>query len=164
MEAIVGLNLCPWARPALPGLEIHALEGSEEDLLGAVLGHAHALSKTDPQQVRTSILVFPSALADWNDYLDFVDVVDALFSHAQLTGVIQAVSFHPDYVFEGEEDGDHAAWTNRSPYPALHLLREADLSEAVEHHPDPDAVPRRNMSKLRHMSLTEIRRIWGMTQ
>ncbi len=161
MDVIIGLNLCPFARPALPGTDIEVLLSQDrDDLLRQVLAHAHALAAVPLEEPATTLLVLPDQVDAWEDYLDLLDQIDAVWEAADLHGVVQVISFHPDYQFEGEDPDDPAVLTNRSPHPLLHLVREEEMSEVIDRHPDTEQIPVRNARRLRALSQEELRRLF----
>src|SRR5690554_333435 len=103
----------------------------------------------DHPEVETTLLVLTPGLEAFDDYLDFLGLAEALLEAQGYEGTYQLASFHPDYCFEGAEEEDSANYTNRSPWPMLHLLREAGLERALEHYPDPEAIPERNVAAMR---------------
>ncbi len=157
-EVVVGLELCPFAREPLSrgGLRVAVVD--DEGFDGCVRATLEELGRLDASpEVETTLVVFARGLVELDALLDAAAAVEELIEEAGLAGIVQAVSFHPDYVFEGEAPDDQAAFTNRSPYPMLHLLREASIEEAVRRHPDPDGIVPRNAARLRAMSLAELR-------
>jgi hypothetical protein len=153
-RAVIGLNLCPFAKAVHVRDQVRfvlseALTPDEllEDL-GAELLH---LRDTPAAETDTTLLVHPGVLGDFLDYNDFLEQADALVAELGLEGVLQVASFHPDYQFAGTAPDDVENFTNRSPYPTLHLLREDSVSRAVEAFPDPDAIVERNVETLRRL-------------
>jgi hypothetical protein len=151
MRAVVGHNLCPFARAALPGLDLIVGPSTLEGVLHTVAAHALSLAERSLDTPATTLVVVPEGFEDFGDFLDLVYTAEQLLADAGLEGVIQIATFHPDYLFEGLAPDDLANHTNRAPWPTLHLLREHDVSEAVQRHPDPGAIPERNMRHLRAM-------------
>jgi len=150
-RAVIGLNLCPFAKAvAVRGqvrfvLSEAATPEALLEELGLELAH---LRDTDPAQTDTTLLIHPQVLGDFLDYNDFLDLADALVEDMELDGVLQVASFHPDYRFADAGADDIGNFTNRSPYPTLHLLREDSVSRAVEAYPDPDVIIERNLRTL----------------
>ena len=99
-------------------------------------------------EVETTLLIHPGVLEDFYDYNDFFDLVEGLLVQEGYEGEFQVASFHPDYQFEGTRPEDAENYTNRSPYPMLHLIREDSLEHAVTHYPDVDAIPQRNIDTM----------------
>ena len=146
---VVDLNLCPFARRELVSNRVRfAMSDAEtEDVLLANL-QRELLHLVDDDSIETTLLVHPGVLQDFHDYNDFLAVADALVAMLELEGVIQIASFHPHYQFAGTSVGAAENYTNRSPYPMLHLLREASLERAIAAYPDTDAIPQRNIERV----------------
>jgi len=150
-RAVIGLNLCPFAKAvyAKDQVRIVCSDATTPAALLAELGEELLqLRDTPAETTDTTLLVHPDVLQDFLDYNDFLDEADALVESLGLDGVLQVASFHPDYRFAGSDPDDVANCTNRSPYPTLHLLREASIDRAVEAFPDPDAIVERNIATL----------------
>lgn len=157
-RVVVGLSLCPFARPVLPRLRVAVTDADDlEALLGALVDELQRLVDTDPEALPTTVLVVPDGLADFDAYLDALALVEAALADTGLDGEIQVASFHPRYRFDGVPPDDPANYSNRSPYPMFHLLREADVSRAVDTHPDPEGIPTRNIERLRALGADAIR-------
>jgi uncharacterized protein len=107
--------------------------------------------------IETSLLMLPDAFADFDEFLDLAGIADALLIERGYEGIYQLASFHPDYCFADEAVNDPANYTNRSPYPTLHLLREASLERVLGEHPDPDLIPQRNIDYARRQGLEKMR-------
>jgi len=143
---VIDLNLCPFAKRELVRDRIRFIcseADTEEGLLLELQAELQLLQ--DDESIETTLLSHPNVLTDFEEYNQFLDLVDALLSEMRLTGELQVASFHPDYQFEGTEPDDVGNTTNRSPYPMLHLIREASLGEAVANYPDPENIPARNI-------------------
>jgi len=156
---VVGLELCPFAAPTLSDNTLRIAvcdKTAEEELAKALLEELDLLQREPESEVSTSVLVFQKALADFDDYLDFLGLAEALLEECGLEGVVQIASFHPDYCFEGVPADDAANATNRSPYPMLHFIREAALTRALAHYPDPEDIPQRNIDRLRALGADAI--------
>ena len=150
-RAVIGLNLCPFAKAVYVKEQVRFVlsDATTEAALLAELGEELALLRdTDPAQIDTTLIVHPDVLRDFLDYNDFLEIADGLVEEMDLEGVLQVASFHPEYMFadSGEEDVEN--FTNRSPYPTLHLLREDSVSRAVDAFPDPDVIVERNVETL----------------
>lgn len=107
----------------------------------------------------TTLLILPSNLDDFNLFLDCLVLVEDLLVKEGYEGIYQIASFHPDYCFQGAEVNDPANFTNRSPYPMLHLLREASVETAIENHPDADSIPERNVEHAREQGLPKMKEL-----
>lgn len=155
-EAVIGLNLCPFAKAVHLKDQIRWVESAATDaeaLLDDLVRELQWLAAADPEAIETTILVHPRALADFDDYNDFLDIVDAALEELELDGELQVASFHPQYRFEGTEEDDITNFTNRSPHPTLHLLRESSIERAVAAFPDAAEIFERNQATLRGLGL-----------
>ena len=151
-RAVIGLNLCPFAKAVhAKGQVRYVLSDADtpQALLEELGEELLRLRDTPAEAVDTTLLVHPRVLVDFLDYNDFLDDADALVEALGLDGVLQVASFHPDYRFAGTEPGDIGNFSNRAPYPTLHLLREDSVARAVAAFPDPDAIVERNIETLR---------------
>ncbi|MDO9316282.1 MAG: DUF1415 domain-containing protein [Burkholderiaceae bacterium] len=150
-RAVIGLNLCPFARAVRVKGQIRCVVSDAADietLLRALCGEAQRLLDTDPTQCETTLLVHPQVLTDFGDYNDFLDIAEAALEELGCDGVLQLASFHPDYQFAGTEPDDVTNATNRSPYPTLHLLREESLDRAVQAFPEAEAIYETNIATM----------------
>ena len=155
-RAVIGLNLCPFARAvSVRGQIRYAVSGATDTagLLEDLEAELRLLSVTDAAQVDTTLLIHPLVLGDFLDYNDFLDVADATVDRMALTGVIQVASFHPRYQFAGASPDDITNYTNRSPYPILHLLREASVDAAVAAFPDAARIYQQNIDTMQRLGI-----------
>lgn len=155
---VVGLNLCPFAGRELLNnkLRFHVSEAdTQEQLLLDLQAELELLDADD--NIETSLIIHPRVLQDFYDYNQFLDAADELLLAMGLEGVYQVASFHPDYQFAGTEADDVENYTNRSPYPLLHLLREASLERAIAHYPDTEEIPGRNIQRLKTLGRNKLR-------
>ncbi len=145
-KVVVGLNLCPFAKKELVKNRVRfvASQATSEASLLNELTCELALLNTD-ESVETTLLIHPHVLQVFKQYNYFLNQVDALLHTMSLEGIYQVASFHPDYQFAGTGVDDVENYTNRSPYPMLHLLREESLSRAIDHYPDVNLIPERNI-------------------
>jgi hypothetical protein len=153
-KAVIGLNLCPFAKAVHVKNQIRytiSEANSAEALLGDLIFELEFLSKANPAHVETTLLIHPCVLTDFLDYNDFLGVADAALEDLGLTGIIQIASFHPQYQFAGTAPDEIENFTNRSPYPILHLLRETSIEHAVEAFPDASDIFEKNMDTLRRL-------------
>jgi len=164
-ECVVGLDLCPFARPLLGAdrLRIAICEQSRPaELRRAFLRELDLLQCSEEAEIATTLLAFPFALGEFRQYLDFVDEAQALLSEAGLEGVLQLASFHPQYRFAGEAIGAASHYSNRSPYPVIHLLREHMLTRVLATGgTDPKEIPARNIATLEGVGVVALERRWG---
>jgi uncharacterized protein len=152
--AVIGLNLCPFARAVHAEKRIRYVvseAATAEALLDALLSELEFLAAADADEVETTLLIHPLALGDFLDYNDFLDTADAAVDGLSFTGEIQVASFHPHYRFAGTGPEDIENFSNRSPHPMLHLLREASVERAVASHPDTGKIPEKNIATLRRL-------------
>ncbi len=160
--AVIGLNLCPFAKPVYAKEQIrYAVSQAEtpEALLGELIDELETLAAADPAEIETTLLIHPWVLTDFLDYNDFLEVAEAAVEDLGLSGILQVASFHPGYQFAGTSPDDIENYTNRSPYPMLHLLREASVERAVQSIPDPAEIYERNIATLRRLGLKGWRRL-----
>ena len=162
-RAVIGLNLCPFAKAVVAREQVRFVlsDATTPQALLAELGEELLLLRDTPAgQVDTTLLVHPQVLGDFLDYNDFLDQADALVETLDLDGVLQVASFHPDYQFAGSAPDDVENFTNRAPYPILHLLREDSVARAVAAFPDPDAIVERNIETLRRIGVDGWRKLF----
>jgi hypothetical protein len=153
-QAVVGLNLCPFAKaPMVKGQIRYALSSATNasELLGDLHAELRHLMAADPTQLETTLLVVPDQFDDFLDFNDFLDAAEDLLDASGLVGTVQLASFHPHYQFAGTEYDAIDNATNRSPYPTLHLLREASITRAVAAFREPEAIYQTNMQTLREL-------------
>ena len=153
-RAVIGLNLCPFAKGVHgKGLVRYVVSDAQDDeeLLGDLERELQVLLAAPPGEVDTTLLIHPLVLNAFADFVRFLDLVEVVLRTQRLQGVLQVASFHPDYVFADSEADDVTNCTNRSPFPTLHLLREASLDRAVAAFPEAAAIYERNMRTLREL-------------
>ena len=153
-RAVIGLNLCPFAKSVYVKEQVrYAISEATtlEDALAELETELRALDAADPQQVDTTLVIFPHAFADFVDYNDALFFAERLVRQLRLDGVLQIASFHPQYRFDGTEPDDIENYTNRAPYPILHLLREDSIARAVDAFPDASAIYEKNQETLRRL-------------
>ncbi len=151
-SVVVGLNLCPFAKRELVNNRVRFTvteADTEEQLLMDIQDELELLNSDE--EIETTLLIHPNVLQDFYDYNQFQNLVDSLLEQMELNGVYQIASFHPDYQFGGTEPDDVENYTNRSPYPMLHLIREESLEQAIASYPDPDQIPERNIELLKSL-------------
>ncbi|MFM2485399.1 DUF1415 domain-containing protein [Celerinatantimonas yamalensis] len=154
---IVALNLCPFAKREIDLGRVRLMVWPHTQVADGLANLIRECQWLDEHaQIETSLLVLPKMLDDFGDYLDFVELAEQLLSEQGYEGVYQLATFHPDYCFAGCNVDDVTNYTNRSPYPMLHLLREASLEQAIEHYGDTNAIPERNVALLKEMGLTKL--------
>jgi uncharacterized protein len=155
-RAVIALNLCPFAKAVHAKRQVRFVlcEATDVDGLREALATELLLLRDTPAEaVDTTLIVHPHVLLDFLDYNDFLGEADALVEAMDLEGVLQVASFHPQYQFAGTAPDDVENFTNRSPHPTLHLLREDSVARAVEAFPDPDTIVERNIETLRKLGI-----------
>lgn len=153
-QAVIGLNLCPFAKaPHVKGRIHYAVSTAidTQDLRQELLEELTALRKVDPQIRETTLLIVPHLLSDFLDFNDFLALADRVLRSMKLVGVIQIASFHPRYQFAGTLPDDIGNCTNRAPYPTLHLLREDSVDRAVQAFPEADAIFEVNLQTMQDL-------------
>jgi hypothetical protein len=155
-RAVIGLNLCPFAKSVhVKGLVRYVVSQAQTDdaLLDDLEGELKFLIETAPEEVDMTLLMTPDVLTDFADFTDFLDLIEVVLRTHGLAGILQVASFHPDYVFADADPDDIANYTNRAPYPTLHLIREASLAKATAAFPDAADIYLRNIETMRTIGL-----------
>jgi hypothetical protein len=150
-KAVIGLNLCPYAKAVHVKEQIRWVQSDAQDteaLRADLVAELQTLAAADPEAIDTTVLIHPQVLGGFADYNDFLDIADAALVELELDGVLQIASLHPDYQFAGTEADDISNYSNRSPYPTLHLLREDSVARAVAAMPDAERIYERNIETL----------------
>lgn len=160
-ELVVGLNLCPFARPVVSQMRVVVSPANTlPDFLCDLVDEARRLVAADPAELSTTLVVADECgLDDFDDFLDAEGLAQALLVAEGFEGVIQMPSFHPDFLFEGEPEDGVSHFTNRAPYPIFHLLREADVDEAVASHKDTVSIPEANIARLEALGRASVERM-----
>ncbi|MFZ3186085.1 MAG: DUF1415 domain-containing protein [Pseudomonas sp.] len=150
-RAVIGLNLCPFAKAVQVKGQVRYVLCEATDtagLLTALCDELDYLAKVEPAQTDTTLLIHPGVLNDFLDFNDFLEVADAAVEELGLEGILQVASFHPQFQFADTDINDLSNATNRSPYPTLHLIREASIDRAVAAFPEAEAIFEANIEKL----------------
>ena len=153
-RAVIGLNLCPFAKSVYVKDQVRYVISDatrDEDVLDDLERELRLLETSDPEKIDTILLIVPHALGDFLAYNDFLYFADRLLRSLKLEGTLQIASFHPRYQFEGTEPDDIENYTNRAPYPILHLLREDSIARAAEAVPEAEDIYERNMETMRRL-------------
>lgn len=156
-RAVIGLNLCPFAKAVHVKKQIRYVVShatTPDDLMQDLLRELDHLAEAHPETTDTTLLIHPQVLNDFLDYNDFLEVADAAVEELDLEGILQVASFHPQFQFADTEADDITNYTNRSPYPTLHLLREDSVSRAVEAFPEAESIFEKNIATLRKLGHT----------
>ncbi|MCU7372230.1 DUF1415 domain-containing protein [Paucibacter sp. O1-1] len=155
-KAVIGLNLCPFAKSVHVNNRLrYVVSGATtpEELLKELAKELLLLRRSDPDEIETTLVIHPQVLQDFLDFNDFIGAADALVEDLELDGELQIASFHPQYQFDGTAPDDISNYSNRSPYPTLHILRESSIERAVETMTDTDAIYEANMATLEKLGL-----------
>jgi len=151
---IIAHKICPFAKREFDSGSIHYAvmdAAGLERQLEHIIQHCEALDR-DPKR-ETSLLIFPEGLSEFEAYLDLLDLANILLKDEGYEGTYQLASFHPHYRFEGTAENDPGNYTSRSPYPMLHILREASVEAALKRFPNPENIPTRNIELTQEMGL-----------
>jgi hypothetical protein len=151
MVAVIGLNLCPFAKAVVVKNRVRyrvCLSSATDDVLQLLADELQFLASVDASIAETTLLIAPYALPNFLDFNEFLGECAALLESQGLEGELQVADFHPDYQFAGEAPHAMGHFTNRAPYPTLHLLRESSMDEAVAAYPDAALIFERNIATL----------------
>jgi hypothetical protein len=162
-KAVIGLNLCPFAKAVTVKNQVRFVVSTARHLDGLLEDldrELDFLAAADPDTVDTTLLIHPALLPDFLDFNDFMQLAEAAVDEHGLDGVIQIASFHPAFQFEGTEPGDLGNFTNRAPFPTLHLLREASIERAVAAFPEAETIYQRNIETLQKLGLAGWQALW----
>lgn len=162
-KSVIGLNLCPFAESVHGAGRVRFFVSDRRSaslLLADLRSELTVLHEADPARWETTLLIHPWVLTDFIEYNDFLSVCEATVAELGLEGELQVASFHPRYQFAGTEPEDIENYTNRSPHPMLHLLRESSVARAVAAAPDTEEIYRRNIRTLRRLGHAGWRRLW----
>lgn len=155
-KAVIGLNLCPFAKAVqTKGQVRYAVSDAtdEEGVLTDLEAELMLISETDPEKIDTTLLILPEALHDFYAFNDFGDLCDRLLKRMRLVGELQVATFHPAFQFADTDPDDIGNYTNRSPYPLLHILREDSIDRAVEAFPEAETIYEKNIETLEKLGL-----------
>jgi hypothetical protein len=158
-DFVIGLQLCPFAGVPFANnlIRISVCPSSDVDEMKSfIMEEARRLLASKPSELETTLVVCPSGLEDFLDYLSVADQLEDAFFEQGYEGILQIATFHPNYQFQDSIIDDPADYTNRSPFPLYHILREDSVSMAVASHPDIEQVPERNKLLLRDMGMDEV--------
>ncbi|TDF66362.1 DUF1415 domain-containing protein [Cupriavidus sp. L7L] len=161
-RAVIGLNLCPFAKSVYVKEQVRYVVSTATeapDVLDELERELRLLDETDPAEIDTTLLILPHAVADFLDYNDLLYFADRLLGSLGLEGTLQIASFHPQYQFADSEPDDIENYTNRAPYPILHLLREDSIARAAAAFPDAADIYERNQATMRRLGHAGWRRV-----
>lgn len=153
-KVVIGFNFCPFAaKPFKEDKVFYKVEpqsGLNSSLQTLV---RECIRLEEDISIETTFIIFPDNYFEFEEYLDLVDISEQLLKKEGYEGIFQVASFHPRYLFSGSDENDPANYTNKSPFPMLHLLREVSLEAAIKKHPDVNAIPEKNIAKANELGL-----------
>ena len=161
-SVIIECYFCPFAKREMDRGSIRYSVIQDETLeacLHSIINECIFLDSNDATE--TALLILSSAFARFDDYLQLVAIAEDLLVEQDYKGIYQLASFHPDYVFADSDKNDAANYTNRSPYPMLHIIRETSIENALQHYPDPERIPERNVEHARSLGLETMKEKLG---
>jgi hypothetical protein len=161
-EFVIGFNLCPFARKEFDQGNIRFKVSdthSNEDLLAALACELELLEANT--EIETSIVIIRSHLMEFPDYCDFIELANSLLFELGLDGIFQIAGFHPEYQFAGTQAAAAENYTNRSPSPLLHILREDSVENAVENHPNAANIPAKNIERMNEIGAEKLREFFS---
>lgn len=159
-KVVVALNFCPFAGRELErnSIRYRVLQNAHlEECLETLIEEYQFLDQHP--ETETTLLILPGSFQSFDDFLDLVEIANALTAKQGYQGIYQLANFHPDYQFADSEPDDPANYTNRSPYPMLHLIREASLEQALKHYPEPENIPDTNIKSSRKLGLSAMQQL-----
>lgn len=154
---IIHYNICPFARTVVEKDTLHyCVDQAQtiEENLQTLIQEAERLDNHNG--IETTLVIYPANFSDFDGFLDYLELANQLLALQGYEGVYQLASFHPDYCFDGADETDAANYTNRSPYPMLHLIREASIAQALKSFPQPEKIPERNIKLTRELGLAKM--------
>lgn len=157
-KAVIGLNLCPFASAVYSKNLVRyfvSKAGSTQELSTDLISEMRNLNSNDASSANfdTTLIIHPFVLLDFLEYCEYLKTADSLLKAHQLAGILQIASFHPLYEFSSDVSGSITHYTNRSPYPVIHLLKERSVSEAISKYPEADQIPEKNVRTLLRLGL-----------
>jgi len=159
-DFVIKLNLCPFAKHEMDKGSASIKASNAESLEEAMIAFMTEVETLNTNaNIDTTLLVFPNCLKNFFEYLDFIDIAESTLKSKDYEGVYQLATFHPDYCFAGVDAEDVTNYTNRSPYPMVHLLREEQLESAINYYGDTSKIPENNMACLRKLGIVEIQKM-----
>jgi len=159
-SVVIAFNFCPFAKRELLNNRIRFSVSHADDFenfLETLILECELLDSNN--DIETTLLISSNAFADFDEYLIMLDLAQTLITAQGYEGIYQLASFHPDYCFDGSNNNDAANYTNRSPYPMLHLLREVSLESALEHYDQPELIPEKNINTAHEAGLEKLKSI-----
>ncbi|MGB0862761.1 MAG: DUF1415 domain-containing protein, partial [Saprospiraceae bacterium] len=159
-QFIIQLNICPFARKVSVQKRIRYAVQPADDLdkvMEAFLNELQLLERLPSEDTDTTLFILPNALAEFEDFLSFVDVAEGFLAELGYEGIFQIATFHPNYQFAGTNETDAENFTNRAPFPILHILREKSMERALENYPNPEEIPNKNIALMNKMGIEKLK-------
>ena len=159
---VIGLQLCPFAQQPYEKGQVRfevCFEKKMEQQLAAFWKEIELLINTSKEKISNIILIYPNGVSDFEKYLDLYEIAEQLLSEHKLNKKFQLASFHPNYQFAGTSKNDISNYTNRSPFPFIHILRVREVEAAIKSYPNIEGVPIRNIERMKKMGLAEIKKL-----
>ncbi len=154
---VIAHNICPFAKREQERGSIRFSVDHNTDMEACLMTVMQECERLDTDtDIETTLLIYANAFSGFDDYLDFLAIAETLLCEQGYEGIYQLASFHPDYCFEGASLDDPSNYTNRAPYPMLHLLRETSIERAVSSHPDVESIPQHNIELTRKLGLAKL--------
>ena len=160
-DFIIKYGICPFAKAVYDNndVEFNIVDSSDlEEQVVSLMQHVHAM--TSEAKPDTKLIIFAKGVSAFDDYLYLLDLCNEMIEQHELTDVIQLASFHPNYLFEGEAAESTSHYTNRAPWPMIHIIRQDSVAKALANYPDPENIPQRNVDlavrALRYLILSKI--------
>ena len=157
-SVVIGLGFCPFAKREMERNRVHYCVVRADDLetcLESMIVECERLDRH--QDIATSLLIYPGLWTELDDFLDYLGISESLLEVRHYQGIYQLASFHPLYRFEAATEKDPANYTNRSPYPMLHLLREDMLEAVLKQYPNSEQIPQQNILHARELGATKLK-------
>ncbi len=157
---VIKHNICPFAKAEYDQNRIHYCVLDSEDETECLTSLIMECLRLDSDsEITTTLLIMPKGFEDFERYLDFLSIAEMLLVEHDYEGIYQIASFHPDYCFQDADPEDSANFTNRSPYPMLHLLRESSIESALKSMTNPESIPERNIEFTRQLGKIALQKI-----
>ncbi|MGB0239101.1 MAG: DUF1415 domain-containing protein [Cycloclasticus sp.] len=162
---VVGLNFCPFAKSVIEAKGLAYTVIDERDIARCLKIFCDELNNlAASESIETKLLIYPQGFESFDDYLELAALAEALLIEEGYEGVFQLATFHPDYCFEGQKQDDPSNYTNRSPYPMLHLIREATIEAVLKNVANPEKIPARNIHLARSKGRKEMEHLFQSCQ
>ncbi|MEH6633581.1 MAG: DUF1415 domain-containing protein [Halopseudomonas aestusnigri] len=153
-KMVVGLNLCPFAAPEIhrDSVRYAVVEGSStEAAIRSFLEEVLLIQENPEEEISTTLVIFPVGQEDFGDFLDLLALAEDCLEQVGLEGLFQLASFHPQYLFDGVDESDITNWTNRAPFPVLHVIREGQMGRILSSYKSPEEIPEQNMLMMKDL-------------